>query len=171
MAELTILFGATLLVVMLMTSISIWAPRRVTVRAGALAAALLFVPLSYASLASLLARPKPVSLEWLRGATAEAQVLGSSLQEGVAIFVWLQLPDSPEPLAYRLPWNLETAKQLQKAQREAEAKGTGLAMRLPFEPSLETREPKFYPLPQPALPPKQPPGDGPTHFAHPSTET
>lgn len=171
MGDLTLLFTGTLLVAMLLTSISIWAPRQVTVRVAALAAAILFVPLSYASLASLLSRPKPVSLEWLRGSTAEATVLGSSLQEGVAIFLWLQLPDSAEPLAYRLPWSLETAKQLQQARREAEAKGTGLAMRLPFEPSLDTREPKFYPLPQPALPPKQPPGDGPTHFAHPSTET
>jgi hypothetical protein len=27
-------------------------------------------------------------------------------------------------------------------------------MRLPFEPSLDDGEPKFYALPQPALPPK-----------------
>jgi hypothetical protein len=27
-------------------------------------------------------------------------------------------------------------------------------MRLPFEPSLDDREQKFYALPQPALPPK-----------------
>ena len=27
-------------------------------------------------------------------------------------------------------------------------------MRLPFEPSLDDREPKFYALPQPPLPPK-----------------
>jgi len=27
-------------------------------------------------------------------------------------------------------------------------------MRLPFEPSLDDREPKFYAMPQPALPPK-----------------
>jgi hypothetical protein len=27
-------------------------------------------------------------------------------------------------------------------------------MRLPFEPTLDDREPKFYALPQPPLPPK-----------------
>jgi hypothetical protein len=38
--------------------------------------------------------------------------------------------------------------------REAEQQGGGVQMRLPFEPSLEDREPKFYTPPQPALPPK-----------------
>jgi hypothetical protein len=52
------------------------------------------------------------------------------------------------------------AEQLQQALREAEQNGRGVRMRLPFEPSLEDREPKFYAPPQPALPPKhavQPP--------------
>jgi hypothetical protein len=34
-------------------------------------------------------------------------------------------------------------------------------MRLPFEPSLDQREAKFYALPQPALPPKGHAGPGP----------
>ena len=39
-------------------------------------------------------------------------------------------------------------------QREAEENQSGVQMRLPFEPSLDDREQKFYALPQPALPPK-----------------
>jgi hypothetical protein len=37
---------------------------------------------------------------------------------------------------------------------EAEQNQTQLRMRVPFEPSLDGREPKFYAMPQPALPPK-----------------
>lgn len=169
MSDLLPLFLATLLLAALLTSISIWAPRRARVRGLAFATAFLFVPLSYVSLAELLSKPKPVSLEWARASVQEATVLGSAMREGEAIFLWLQMPGTPEPRAYRLPWSLEAAKQLQKAQREAEEKGTGLAMRLPFEPSWDKREPKFYALPQPALPPKDEPGT-PQHFAHPSTD-
>ena len=42
-----------------------------------------------------------------------------------------------------------------QAAREAQPSGSRpLRMRLPFEPSLDDREPRFYALPQPALPPK-----------------
>ena len=70
------------------------------------------------------------------------------------IYLWLQLPDVPEPRAYVLPWNRDLAEQLQTALREAEENRSGVQMRLPFEPSLDDRQPKFYALPQPALPPK-----------------
>jgi hypothetical protein len=91
---------------------------------------------------------------------AEAEVLASRLVEDQGIYLWLQLVDVAEPRAYVLPWDRTSAEQLQQALREAEQKGSGVQMRLPFEPSLEDLEPKFYALPQPALPPKdlsQPP--------------
>ncbi len=171
MNDLTYFAGGALAVACVLTSISIWAPRKVAVRSAALAVAAIFVPLSYASFATLLSKPKPVSLEWIRASTEEANVLGATVREGEAIYVWLQMPDIPEPRAYMLPWSLELAKQLQDARREAEQQGTGLGMRLPFERSWDNQKPKFYPLPQPALPPKDAPGDAPAHFAHPSTET
>jgi hypothetical protein len=59
-----------------------------------------------------------------------------------------------EPRAYVLPWNRDTAERLQQAQREAQQQGGDVRMRLPFEPSLDDREPQFYAPPQPALPPK-----------------
>jgi hypothetical protein len=169
MSDLLYLSGAAMIVASILSSISIWAPRRVIVRASAFGLAALFVPISYASFAALLSKPKPVSLEWVRAATKEANVLGSSIQEGTAIYIWLQVPGLDEPRAYVLPWSREVAQQLQEARRKAEEQGTGLGMRLPFEHSWDKQEPKFYPLPQPALPPKETP-DAPMHLQHPSTD-
>ena len=95
-------------------------------------------------------------MEWWQNHAKEATVLGSLMQEGEGIYLWLQLPDVAEPRGYVLPWNRATAEQLQQAQREAaEQEGGGTVhMRMPFEPSLEKREPLFYAQPQPAPPPK-----------------
>jgi hypothetical protein len=169
MSDLVYLFGGAILVAFTLASISIWAPRRVVVRMTAFAVSALFVPLSYVAFAALLSMPKPVGLEWLRAATQEANVLGSTIQEGRAIYVWLQMPGLDEPRAYTLPWSMELAKQLQEARRKAEEQGTGLGMKLPFEHSWDKQEPKFYPLPQPALPPKDAPA-APQTLEHPSTQ-
>jgi hypothetical protein len=99
----------------------------------------------------LLGRPKPLWLEW-RDATA-ARVLGAVPVEGEAIYVWLALPNSPEPHAYTLPWSMEVAQQLQTAMSEAEAKGTTVQM-MPSEAGLDDREQKFYATPQPPMPAK-----------------
>ena len=155
------LFGGTIALLAALASISIWAPRRFAIKAAALGAATLLLPLCYLSLAALLSRPKPVSLEWVRGSMKEATVIASTVQEGRGIYLWLQTADVREPRAYMLPWNREIAQQLQDAKREAEKNGGGLAMRMPFEKSWDNREPKFYALPQPAMPPKDPPPGGP----------
>jgi hypothetical protein len=101
-----------------------------------------------------------VALEWWLGQADEATVLGSQMREGNSLYLWLQVAGSPEPRAYRLPWDQRLAEELQKAIEEAARNGTQVQMRLPFEASLDRREPKFYAPPQPALPPKdltQPP--------------
>jgi hypothetical protein len=134
--------------------ISIWAPRRLAIKGAALATLVLFLPCAYASLIELLSKPKPVDLEWWQNDAAEAQVLAARQVENQGIYLWLQLPEIAEPRAYVLPWDRASAEQLQRALREAEQQGGGVQMRLPFEPSLDDREPKFYALPQPALPPK-----------------
>jgi len=69
-------------------------------------------------------------------------------------FLWLQLLETAEPRSYVLPWNRDLAEQLQETARKAEEDNTQLQMRLPFEPSLDELEPKFYAQPQPAAPPK-----------------
>jgi hypothetical protein len=154
MTELSYLFMTTAVLAGLLASISIWSRHRSWIRAGAIVTAILFLPLAYASYASLLSKPKPVDLEWWLGGADEATVLSSSIQEEVGIFLWLQLAEAAEPRAYVLPWNRDLAEQLQEAARKAEEENGQLQMRMPFEPSLDELEPKFYAMPQPALPPK-----------------
>lgn len=140
--------------------ISVASPRRLAIKVVALATMVLFLPLAYASLVGLLSKPKPVDLEWWLAEAAEAEVVASRMVENEGIYLWLQLVGISEPRAYVLPWDRASAEQLQQALREAEQNQSGVQMRLPFEPSLDNREPKFYALPQPALPPKdlvQPP--------------
>ena len=154
MTELSYIFMVTAVVAGMLAMISVWSRHRLWVKFSAIGAAVLFMPLAYASFASLLSKPKPVDLEWWMGEAEEATVLGSSIQEGEGIFLWLQLAEVAEPRAYVLPWNRDLAEQLQQAAEEAERQQGQLQMRLPFEPSLDELEPKFYAMPQPALPPK-----------------
>jgi len=141
----------------------VWSRRRFALRVTATTLSVVLVGLFGASIVELLGRPKPVRLEWAERQGAEAEVLGSRLVEGKAIYLWLGLPGEPEPRAYVLPWNLETAKELQKALEEAEKNGGQTRARLPFEKSWEKREPKFYALPQPKLPDK-PTSPPPLHY-------
>lgn len=154
MTELTYMFGALSVLAGLMTSISIWAPRRLWLKLSAVGTAAVFLPTAYASLLHLLSMPKPVELEWWHARAEQATVLGSSMQEGEGIYLWLQMRGVPEPRAYVLPWSRDLAEQLQAAQREAQEQESQVRMRLPFERSLEDREPKFYALPQARSPSK-----------------
>ena len=154
MTELTYLFGAVAVLAGALSSITIWAPRRLVIKMLALGGLTLFLPMVYAGFAQLLALPKPVGLEWWQANAQEATVLAASLREDEAIYLWLQLKDVPEPRAYALPWHRDLAEQLQAAQREAEESQSQVQMRLPFEDSLDDLEPKFYAMPQPQLPPK-----------------
>jgi hypothetical protein len=154
MTELTYLFGVVAVLAGALSSISIWAPRRLAVKLLAVAGVTLFLPAVYAGFAQLLALPKPVALEWWQANAEEATVLAASFREDEAIYLWLQLKDVEEPRAYALPWHRDLAEQLQAAQREAEESQTQVQMRLPFEDSLDDREPKFYATPQPQMPAK-----------------
>jgi hypothetical protein len=88
--------------------------------------------------------------------------------EHEAIYLWLVMPDSLEPRAYVLPWSMQAAQQLQEAMSQAEADGTAVRMTMPFEPSLDDREPMFYALPQPAMPPKDYRGAPPLVYEQPA---
>ena len=154
MTELTFCFFAVAVLTGLITSVSVWSPRRLGVKVMALGAAAIFLATIYAAYAQLLSRPKPVGLEWWLAKAADAGVLGSSIRENEGIYLWLQLDGAAEPRAYILPWSRDLAEQLQATLREAEERQSDVRMRLPFEPSLDDRKPKFYAMPQPALPPK-----------------
>lgn len=149
------LFLAGLIVTALLAALVLDGSRPLVVKLGVLVLFVLWLPALWFGAGELLGRPKPVRLEWWRQNVAEAEVLASRLREGEGIWLWLALPDTVEPRAYRLPWDRGLAEALLEARRRAEAAGTGVAVRLPFQPSLDDREPMFYPLPQPALPPKE----------------
>jgi hypothetical protein len=129
--------------------IAIWSPRSVLVKLAALATTAAFLPVAYASLSTMLSRPKPIEMEWSREQLAEAAVLGASMEENKAIYVWLEMDGVDEPRAYVLPWSKEMAKQLHGAQRAAEQDGTQVRMRMPFENSLDEQAQIFYAAPTP----------------------
>ena len=114
---------------------------------------LVLIAVVYGGSIELLSRPKPLRLELWQQAD-KAKVLGASMREGEAIYVWLQFPGVDEPRAYTLPWDMKMAQQLQNAMQEGQANGADVNMSKPFEAGLDDREPKFYATPQQALPDK-----------------
>jgi hypothetical protein len=170
MDELLHSFVVSVALASALASISVWSPRKLWVKASAVGIAALFFVGGYATLADMMSRPKPVSLEWALRHAAQAKVLGASLREGEAIYLWLEVEGVDEPRAYALPWSLQAAQGLQAAMAQAEAEGTGVQMTLPFESGLDDREAKFYAEPQSAPPPKNHQSGGPLIYQHPESE-
>ena len=155
MPELPTLYAAFLVLAAALALMSVWSRRRLALRAGAVGLLALTAAVAYTAFSDLLSRPKPMALEFIRDDLGEAEVLGAALREGRGIYVWLKLPGVDEPRYYVMPWQLETAEELQKAMREADRNRAGLLMRLPFEKSVEERAmPRFYAVPAPKLPDK-----------------
>lgn len=167
MSLLNQLFLAAALLAAGLAVIAVRAPGALPRKILALTLSIGLLPTGYIAFAELLGRSKPVVLEWWLAAAPEASVEGSLLLEDEGIHLWLRLGDSAAPRGFVLPWDEATAQALQDALDEAERNGTGVRMRLPFERSWDSREPQFYALPQPALPAKPAPPDGPLHFEHP----
>lgn len=147
-----------------LAAIAVLAPRRLLVRAGAVAAASFLLGAGYLGFADLLSRPKPARLAWAEHATEEATLLGSSFDEGKAIYLWLKLPGIDEPRAYSLPWDPAQAESIEQARREAAQNGRAgvVRMRQPFGRALgdAVEVETFYAPAQPAPPPKS--AQGPT---------
>jgi hypothetical protein len=121
-------------------------------RAASAGIFVVLVAVVYVGSVELLGRPKPVRLEWRD--LEKAQVLGASMREDEAIYLWLQSDAARQPHAYVLPWSIQTAQQLQDAMQEGEANGTGVEMTMPVQPGVDDREPMFHAMPQPPLPDK-----------------
>lgn len=155
MNELLALFAIVAVLAAVLANIGIWSPRRLWVKLSAVVVVALFLPAAYAAFAELLSRPKPVSIEWAQRAVPEAVVLGSSMIEDKAIYLWLGFEGQDEPRAFALPWSENLAKQMRKAQQQAEAEGTKVMVRQPFEKNLDEMERVFYPEPRTPPPPKQ----------------
>ncbi|MCR4341664.1 MAG: hypothetical protein NUW01_17450 [Gemmatimonadaceae bacterium] len=135
--------------------LAVWSRAALLPRLGALALCVLAVSVLAVAMADTLGRPKPTRLEAVR--SPDVDVISHRIIEGVAIYLWLGIPDNQEPRAYMLPWDLDLAKALQKAMEEAQRGGTRLMARDLFEPSWDRSGPKFYALPVPKLPDKPTP--------------
>jgi len=104
---------------------------------------------------SALGQPKPA---WAGCALSkESTVVGFSLDEGRAIYLWLQT--SGAPLSCQLPWNEQQAAQISDADAAAKAQGVPLKIKAHGKPGQTgTRDDEklmAYPAPQPPLPLKQ----------------
>jgi len=164
MYELLILYGILGTLAAILASVALWAPRRLWVKLGTLAVIFVFLPAGYFGLSEMLSRPKPVSLELARKDLADAAVVGTHLDEGKAIYLWLGIPGTDEPRAYALPWDQQLARQLQGAERESRDSGAPVHVRKPFENSLDDREKRFYAAPPPPPPEKARQAENPLDF-------
>ena len=141
-------------------------PRARTAQRGvAIGVFFVLVGLVYGGAMELLGRPKPLRLEWRDGAAAE--VVSAVPVEDKAIYLWVAMPDEPEPRAYVLPWSTQVAQQLQDAMNAAEAQGTQVEMASSMEQGLDQDEPLFYARPQPPMPAKNYQVAGPLVYAQP----
>ena len=127
-----VVFGTLLGVTALLASIAIWSPRRTPVRTLAVVLTALFVPIGYLGVTELLSQPKPMQHEWFKRHVDEATLLGVSLSEGQAIYLWLRLDDSLEPRFYVLPWQQQLAENLQNLVDEAIRDGASITISNPF---------------------------------------
>ena len=134
--------------------VGVSAPGKLSLKIISIAAAAALMPAAYLSLGELLSRPKPVWLEWAQHRLAEATLLASRLDEGKAIYLWLEIDGVAAPRAYAMPWNQQHAQELQDAQRAAAKNGSLVRVRQPFEQSLDESEQQFSEAPQPRPIPK-----------------
>lgn len=134
--------------------IAILAPRRRLLKYTALLCTALFLPVTYLTVNDLLSRPKPLQIEIARNHLQNAIVTASLMRENEAIYLWLQMPGVREPRSYQLPWNEQMAIDLHKAEREAEAEGTEVQMRMPEDDGIESEKPQFQATKRIPPPPK-----------------
>ncbi len=152
------LFVVTLLSLAGLASIAIWSPRAAWIRITAVALAIGAMGLAYTSLTSLLAKPKPRQLIWFERNVEQAEILGASFSEGRAIYLWLRLEGMIEPRYYMLPWNKQTAEDLEDELEAAAKKGHRLKVVKPFtnDQYAQTGGLNIKIIPPPTLPMKPP---------------
>ncbi len=126
------IFAATTGVAAALASIAIWSPRKTPVRVAAVVIAAMFIPIVYVELVEMLAKPKPMSFEWFERRAETATVLGVSLHEGTAIYMWLRLDGAMEPRYYVLPWRQALAEKLEDAVEEAIGEHAAVIITKPF---------------------------------------
>lgn len=161
METLSIFFALLALVAACLAAIAVWTPRKTHIRAAAVVVTALFIPISFLGLQDLLSKPKPMEHEWFKRHVDEAQVLGVSLEEGKAIYLWLRLDDSLQPRFYVLPWRTQLAEKLQNLIDEAIDANATVTIRNPFSKhafdNIGDLNVNIRPPPAPPFKPRPPP--------------
>jgi len=148
-----------------LAGLAIWAPRPTRIRIIALVIATLFIPVVYLQSIEMLSKPKPMSFEWYQRNEAKAALLSISLDEGKAIYLWLQLPDSVAPRNYEIPWNLKLAEKLEDAVDDAVRRNSTIILENPFyKRSFEDWGDLNVQIVPPPLPPMKHPPPPPQIF-------
>ena len=158
MSILIYLFIVTISVAAALAAIAIWAPRAPKVRIGALLVTALFIPLAYVQAIELLSKPKPVSFEWFDRDVQLAHVLGASMDEGRAIYLWLRIDGEVEPRYYVMPWRQEAAEKLEDVIDNAIRQNATVVLKKPFirKSENEMGDLNAHVIPPPLPPQKQP---------------
>ncbi len=159
------LFAAALIIIAVQATITIWSPRRLWLRVGAVVVTALFMPLAYLALTILLSRPKPVDFAWFERNADKATVLGVSLDEGKSIYLWLHVDGHAMPGYYVLPWRQSQAEQLEDTLHAAVQSRAQIVLRKPFaKKSLQEKGSLSIEIIPPASPPMKPPQVPPRIF-------
>lgn len=99
---------------------------------------------------------RPVSQAWFLAAS-DMRVLAVSIEQDVAIWLYVEAPSRREPLPLQLPFDNATADKIAKMVEQSQQDGNEGAFMFRFDPSLDIHPDQMHPLPQgKVMPPKEP---------------
>lgn len=153
-APLFTLFALQTLAVVALALLALRGVAATWARFAVLALAGAALTLAYGGGAELLSRAKPARLALFERGDERPALAASHMVEGEAIWLWLVLPGSEAPRAYRLPWSLETAEALRRAEARAQQRGTRVEVERPFAGDDMPPGQRFRVPPREPLPPK-----------------
>ena len=150
MDNLHFTFAVFALLFAALAAIAIWSRRKAPWKIAALGLVALILPLGYFAYIDLLAKSKPMRLEFRQ--LGETEVISAVLKEEEAIYLWLSVAD--EPCFYELPWDGATALELQTVTWGAKARASACACRnwwkaLSSTARKSARRENFTPCPTP----------------------
>ena len=158
MESIPILYLAFVLLGCLLAIIAIWSRKKLQIRVAAVGVLIVLVLLNYTALIKLLGLPQPVNYADDNSFQGDSVVLAASIDEGVAIYLWLRHRNHFEPRYYRMEWDEDAAIALKKAMDQSLRENKSVMMKPNYESSLEQKkEPLFYALPHERMPLKPPP--------------
>jgi hypothetical protein len=141
-----------------MAILTIWSRRNLLIRVSAVVLLVGLVSLNYSALTGLLGYPEPLDSLESGSSDGDSIVLAASIDEGVAIYLWLRHPDERAPHYYKMAWDKEAAQTLKLAMDQSYRENSSVMMQQGFEKSLEKNRKKlFYALPHERLPLKPQP--------------